>query len=155
MSSDHQHHAHLQSAEPGSKVIDPVCGMTVDPLTTPHHAEHGGHDFHFCSAGCRTKFQADPVRYLKPTPPTPDRLRFVIASSDRDHEVGVDDVRQQFLVRCACTNRDCLVRFTDAHVLQWRGLDQQTLRAEKPAWLLPPPRIAGWMPSSRHQLRPA
>ncbi len=67
MSSDHQHHGHPQSAEPGSKVIDPVCGMTVDPLTTPHHAEHGGHDFHFCSAGCRTKFQADPVRYLEPT----------------------------------------------------------------------------------------
>ncbi|MBR7618683.1 heavy metal translocating P-type ATPase [Phenylobacterium sp. 20VBR1] len=67
MSSDHQHHAHPQSAEPASKVIDPVCGMTVDPLTTPHHAEHGGHDFHFCSAGCRTKFQADPVRYLEPT----------------------------------------------------------------------------------------
>ncbi|MDO8912125.1 MAG: heavy metal translocating P-type ATPase [Phenylobacterium sp.] len=67
MSSDHQHHAHPQSAESGSKVIDPVCGMTVDPLTTPHHAEHGGHDFHFCSAGCRTKFQADPFRYLEPT----------------------------------------------------------------------------------------
>lgn len=67
MSSDHQHHAHPQSAEPRSTVIDPVCGMTVDPLTTPHHAEHGGHDFHFCSAGCRTKFQADPVRYLEPT----------------------------------------------------------------------------------------
>ncbi|WP_340647155.1 heavy metal translocating P-type ATPase [Phenylobacterium sp.] len=67
MSSDHQHHAHPQSAEPGSKVIDPVCGMTVDPLTTPHHAEHGGHDFHFCSAGCRTKFQADPVGYLEPS----------------------------------------------------------------------------------------
>ena len=67
MSSGHQQHAHRPLAETGPKVIDPVCGMTVDPLTTPHHAEHDGHDFHFCSAGCRTKFQADPVRYLEPT----------------------------------------------------------------------------------------
>ncbi len=49
---------------------DPVCGMTVDPATTPHHAEHAGHAYHFCSAGCRTKFAADPVRYLSPTPRT-------------------------------------------------------------------------------------
>lgn len=47
---------------------DPVCGMTVDPHATPHHAEHGGHEFHFCSAGCRTKFIADPQRYLEPQP---------------------------------------------------------------------------------------
>ena len=45
-------------------VKDPVCGMTVDPAKTPHHAGHGGTVFHFCSAGCRTKFVADPARYL-------------------------------------------------------------------------------------------
>eukprot|EP01035_Chromulina_nebulosa_P013947 gene13947-18467_t len=52
------------------KVRDPVCGMTVDPLTSPHHAEHAGEVFHFCSAGCRTKFVAEPLRFLKgePTP---------------------------------------------------------------------------------------
>ena len=51
-------------------VTDPVCGMTVDPTTTPHHAEHAGHAYHFCSAGCRTKFIADPGAYLgdKPRP---------------------------------------------------------------------------------------
>jgi len=50
-------------------VKDPVCGMTVDPATSPHHAHHAGHDWHFCSAGCRTKFLADPARYLEPAPP--------------------------------------------------------------------------------------
>ena len=44
-------------------MIDPVCGMTVDPVKTPHHAEHEGHGVHFCSAGCRTKFVADPGKY--------------------------------------------------------------------------------------------
>ena len=43
---------------------DPVCGMMIDPTATPHHASHDGEDYHFCSAGCRTKFAADPVRYL-------------------------------------------------------------------------------------------
>ncbi|HKD21530.1 MAG TPA: HAD-IC family P-type ATPase, partial [Rhizomicrobium sp.] len=49
---------------PGSSAIDPVCGMTVDPAKTPHHAQHDGHDFHFCGAGCREKFLRDPARYL-------------------------------------------------------------------------------------------
>ena len=48
------------------KVIDPVCGMTVDPAKTPHHAHHHGKEYHFCGNGCRTKFEADPEKYLKP-----------------------------------------------------------------------------------------
>lgn len=46
------------------QVKDPVCGMTVDPAATPHHAEHDGQDYHFCSAGCRAKFVASPESYL-------------------------------------------------------------------------------------------
>ncbi|MEO1169851.1 MAG: heavy metal translocating P-type ATPase [Pseudomonadota bacterium] len=52
-----------------TKVIDPVCGMTVDPESTDHHAEHEGEVFHFCSAGCRDKFVADPDLYLSGKPP--------------------------------------------------------------------------------------
>ncbi|HYE42937.1 MAG TPA: heavy metal-binding domain-containing protein, partial [Caulobacteraceae bacterium] len=67
---DHAHHpgCHhgIAAAPPAGKVLDPVCGMTVDPAATAHHAEHGGETFHFCSAGCRTKFVADPDRYLHP-----------------------------------------------------------------------------------------
>lgn len=46
--------------------IDPVCGMRIDPLTTAHHADIAGTAYHFCSAGCRTKFVADPDAYLQP-----------------------------------------------------------------------------------------
>nr|WP_245798568.1 heavy metal translocating P-type ATPase [Sphingopyxis flava] len=38
--------------------------MSVDPQKTAHHASHAGSDYHFCSAGCREKFVADPQRYL-------------------------------------------------------------------------------------------
>jgi Cu+-exporting ATPase len=51
-------------AQPEHAVIDPVCGMTVDPHTTPHRHQHQGRTYYFCSAGCRGKFAADPARYL-------------------------------------------------------------------------------------------
>jgi Cu+-exporting ATPase len=54
------------NADGEAPVKDPVCGMTVDPDTTEHHAHHEDQDYHFCSAGCRTKFIADPEHYLSP-----------------------------------------------------------------------------------------
>ena len=46
---------------------DPVCGMTVDLSTSPHHVHHAGATLHFCSASCKAKFIADPGRYLGDT----------------------------------------------------------------------------------------
>ena len=65
----HDHHAHHPDA---ATVIDPVCGMSVDPATSKHRFDHQGHAFHFCSAGCRTKFSADPVKYLEKREPPPE-----------------------------------------------------------------------------------
>lgn len=48
----------------GHGAIDPVCGMTVNPATAKHKASHKGHDYYFCSAGCKTKFTAAPEKYL-------------------------------------------------------------------------------------------
>ena len=64
------HATHAPTVSDG-KVADPVCGMAVDPANTPHHATHAGADYHFCSAGCRTKFIADPDRYLHPEQAAP------------------------------------------------------------------------------------
>ena len=50
----------------GQTVVDPVCGMTVEPHTARHRAQHAGHPYYFCSAGCKTKFEADPAKYLEP-----------------------------------------------------------------------------------------
>ena len=43
---------------------DPVCGMDVDTNNAPHHHEHDGETFYFCSAGCASKFAGDPLYYL-------------------------------------------------------------------------------------------
>ena len=62
---EHKHHSPTNSAEAASALAkDPVCGMSVDPATAKHRAEHGGKTFFFCSGGCRGKFVADPARYL-------------------------------------------------------------------------------------------
>jgi Cu+-exporting ATPase len=42
--------------------------MTVDPHTTPHRHSYRGQPYYFCSAGCRTKFTADPEKYLGDKP---------------------------------------------------------------------------------------
>jgi len=100
--SDHQHghdkdhHGHsCCSAKPkveAHSATDPVCGMSVDPATTPHHAEHQGEAFHFCSAGCRTKFIADPQKYLSKDraedPPAPPGTTYTCPMHPEIRQVG-------------------------------------------------------------------
>ncbi len=61
--SDH-HHEHAVHAD---RKRDPVCGMVPKP-DTPHRLMHDGEEVLFCSAGCKTKFTADPATYAKPAP---------------------------------------------------------------------------------------
>jgi Cu+-exporting ATPase len=67
---DHSAHGH-DHRHPGAKatVRDPVCGMAVDPATSQHKFEYRGEAYHFCSAGCRTRFVTDPERYLDHSEP--------------------------------------------------------------------------------------
>jgi P-type Cu+ transporter len=58
-------HSAGRSHDAGGTVIDPVCGMTVDPAQTPHRHTHQDHSYSFCSASCRGKFMADLAKYLK------------------------------------------------------------------------------------------
>ena len=44
---------------------DPVCGMKA-AANPEKSAEHEGQTYYFCSKGCVTKFNADPLRYLSP-----------------------------------------------------------------------------------------
>ena len=53
------------SNDAGGTVVDPVCGMRVDPAKTPHHHSHQDHTYSFCSASCRSKFIAEPAKYLR------------------------------------------------------------------------------------------
>jgi YHS domain-containing protein len=44
--------------------IDPVCLMTVDPVTAGHRVEHDGRTIYFCAPSCRKLFLANPAAYL-------------------------------------------------------------------------------------------
>ena len=61
-------HEHSSRDEiPGTADLDPVCGMTVKP-ESPHATDLDGIHYRFCSAKCKTKFDAEPARYLGPPP---------------------------------------------------------------------------------------
>src|SRR5215472_3053949 len=57
-------HEDTQARGAGRSATDPVCGMTVDPRASAHRHAYRDHEYFFCSAGCRTKFAADPSKYL-------------------------------------------------------------------------------------------
>jgi Cu+-exporting ATPase len=50
------------------RVIDPVCGMTVERDTAAGAWEHDGETYLFCSVGCLERFKAGPERYLRMDP---------------------------------------------------------------------------------------
>jgi P-type Cu+ transporter len=51
-------------------VIDPICGMTVDPESAAGSFDHAGVTYYFCSTHCLNKFRDNPESVLsaKPTP---------------------------------------------------------------------------------------
>jgi YHS domain-containing protein len=54
-------------AERPTKLIDPVCGMTVDVARAEAAGlllEHVGRTFAFCRSGCRAAFIDDPAEYV-------------------------------------------------------------------------------------------
>jgi hypothetical protein len=55
-------HAH-RPGEQADQGQDPVCGMTVDSATATEKVASSGATYYFCSSGCRSKFEMDPVRY--------------------------------------------------------------------------------------------
>lgn len=58
---EHRHH-HEHSHE---KVIDPVCGMKVDPVAPKGgHSNFDGATYSFCNPKCKAKFDADPHAYV-------------------------------------------------------------------------------------------
>ena len=62
----HMTHHTEHTSDGTTLVVDPVCGMTIDPKTAAATREHDGTTFYFCNTGCADKFDADPHRYGHP-----------------------------------------------------------------------------------------
>ncbi|WP_137924340.1 heavy metal translocating P-type ATPase [Cupriavidus sp. 2SB] len=68
----HQHceHAYARNTSEvndGAKALahDPVCGMLVE-RDGPYQSDYAGAHYHFCSASCQRRFDAEPARYASP-----------------------------------------------------------------------------------------
>jgi P-type Cu+ transporter len=89
--SDHAGHVGHHGAAGNSTVVDPACGMAVDPATSQHRFDYRGKTYHFCSAGCRTKFAADPDQYLdliKPKAAVPEGTIYTCPMHPQIRQVG-------------------------------------------------------------------
>ena len=68
----HHGHTHASDSPAANPALephesrDPVCGMTVDTRKDKPRSVMSGTTHFFCSNGCKTKFDADPARYLAP-----------------------------------------------------------------------------------------
>jgi Cu+-exporting ATPase len=52
-------------------VVDPVCGMTIDPAQAAGSWEYNGHKYYFCHQSCLARFKANPDSFLTPSAPSP------------------------------------------------------------------------------------
>ena len=76
---------------------DPVCGMQVDPAKAAGRSEYQGQTHYFCSKGCKTKFDANPVQYVSPPAVTaaPSQSPSDAASDPREYTCPMHpEVRQ-------------------------------------------------------------
>ena len=58
MTYEHQH----QPA--AATVVDPVCGMTIDPARAVGTSQYRGETIYFCSPRCKEKFDANPAAFM-------------------------------------------------------------------------------------------
>ena len=75
------------------EVVDPVCGMTIDPADSVGEVEHDGRTYYFCNQSCLEQFKADPGRFLdehrRAEPATP-------ADMAREYTCPMDPEVRQF-----------------------------------------------------------
>ena len=64
----HEHMAGTFQEKPNT-VLDPVCGMYVDPQKARGSAEYKGKTYYFCGPRCVERFKAEPEKHLAPKPP--------------------------------------------------------------------------------------
>ena len=57
--------AHDHTTAP-AEVLDPVCGMTIDPADSVGEVDYKGQKYFFCSQSCLERFRANPAEFLAP-----------------------------------------------------------------------------------------
>jgi Cu+-exporting ATPase len=71
-------------------VVDPVCGMTIDPADAVGQAEHRGHTYYFCHESCLEQFRANPEAFLGEGRPQPAEIPGAVYTCPMDPDVRQD-----------------------------------------------------------------
>jgi YHS domain-containing protein len=115
----------MQTERP-AKLIDPVCGMTVDVATAEDAGlllEHEGRTWAFCRAGCRRAFVEDPASYTAKA-----ESAGAIPRGDVRHgeSLVIDEGMRRWYESCSC----CL---SEAYPDVKAALDAERAAADAPA----------------------
>ena len=89
-----EHMAGTITPKPGA-VLDPVCGMYVDPQKARGSSEYRGKTYYFCSPRCLERFQSDPEKYLAPRLPGNQRVQLGGIAPAPKPEIQQDSVAAQ------------------------------------------------------------
>lgn len=57
-----------QTANQAGNIVDPVCGMRIDPAKPIITTTFNDQTFHFCAEDCKQTFQKCPQKYLTTKP---------------------------------------------------------------------------------------
>ena len=56
-------HPEVDAAAPGTRFVNPVCGIAVDTVTPKHIEKYEEVAYYFCCDGCLTTFRQEPAKY--------------------------------------------------------------------------------------------
>jgi Cu+-exporting ATPase len=75
-------------------VVDPVCGMTIDPADAVGHVEYKGQTYHFCSESCLERFRSEREHFLEPA--SSSATTVAVGAAGTEYTCPMDpEVRQQ------------------------------------------------------------
>ncbi len=89
-------HTHRHAKADAALVLDPVCGMEIDPADAVGTVTHGGRTWHFCSASCLRKFRENPSSFTGEaehlaTVPVPGGVEYTCPMHPEVVQVGPGD----------------------------------------------------------------
>jgi YHS domain-containing protein len=94
----------MQTERP-AKLIDPVCGMTVDVATAEEAGlllEHGGRTWAFCRAGCRRAFVEEPDVYIAKAEAADATPAVTMGATGATGPLVIDEGMRRWYESCSC-----------------------------------------------------
>jgi Cu+-exporting ATPase len=80
------------------KVVDPVCGMEIDPRSAIEH-EYQGKIYHFCNPNCETHFKRDPERFKNYDAMNPKLMQMKNSEGELETSEGKKEIQETNIIK--------------------------------------------------------